>query len=133
MIQPEQTSLEAHQHIQRFLNGRPKLSEKELNAVLRLSQYLRVFGLLSATGYINQSNDQSNNKTRQQTVPVWTALLGQLYLADRAETEPLPPSPELMTAIKNLAQNDPTAYLALWRRSLIMANHWNFWAKAYKE
>ena len=76
-VQPEQMSLTAHGHIQKYLKseGKEHLEQEDLNAVLRLSQHLRIFGLLSAVGYINQSNDQEG-KVRLRTVPVWKSLFG---------------------------------------------------------
>jgi len=99
----------------------------DLTAVLRLSQHLRVFGLLSAVGYVNQSNDQ-NGKIRERTVPVWESLLGQLI----DEKNP-PKRKDLMEAVVKMAKTDPDLYLETWRRSLVLANHWNFWARAYQE
>jgi hypothetical protein len=126
-VRPEQTSLSAHRHIQTYLNGQPTLAEDDLTAVLRLSQHLRVFGLLSAVGYVNQSNDQ-NGRVRQRTVPVWESLLGQLV------DEQHPPKRQaLMAQVVAMAQNEPEKYMATWRRSLVLAQHWNFWARAYKE
>lgn len=127
MVNPEQTSLTAHYHIQKYLNDKPKLAEDDLTAVLRLSQHLRVFGLLSAVGYVNQSNDQ-NGRVRQRTVPVWEALLGQLI------NEQNPPDRQgLMEQVVTMARHEPEKYMATWRRSLVLAQHWNFWARAYKE
>ncbi|MGY2975696.1 hypothetical protein [Thermostichus sp. MS-CIW-37] len=126
-VRPEHTSLLAYKHIQQYMRSQGKefLSQEDLNAVLRLSQHLRVFGLLSAIGYVNQSNAQEG-KVRQRTVPVWTSLLGQLVTEDNS----LEPK-ALMQRIQALASDQPVEYLALWRRSLILANHWNFWARAY--
>jgi hypothetical protein len=129
MLQPEQLSLTAHKHIQAYLHRRHQttFSEKDLTAVLRLSQHLRVFGLLSAAGYVNQSNDQGG-EVRERTVPVWESLLGQLL------NEENPPSrTQLMGQILQMANQEPKQYMALWRRALVLANHWNFWARAYKE
>jgi hypothetical protein len=66
MIQPEEMNLLAYKHIQDYLNSAASLniSEEDLTAVLRLSQHLRVFGLLSAVGYINQTNDQDSKCPR---------------------------------------------------------------------
>jgi hypothetical protein len=76
MIQPEQMSLMAHDHIQKILkNG--TLTEDDLTAVYRLSQHLRVFGLLSAVGYLNQSTNKTESKIRDQISPVWKPLLAQ--------------------------------------------------------
>jgi len=127
MVQPEHMSLTAHKHIQAYLNNRSGLSDNDLTAVLRLSQHLRVFGLLSAAGYVNQSNAQGG-EVRERTVPVWESLLGQLV------NEENPPNRRnLMQQVVDLANNQPAEYMALWRKALILANHWNFWARAYKE
>lgn len=103
------------------------MTENDLTAVLRLSQHLRVFGLLSATGYVNQSNDQ-NGKIRQRTVPVWESLLGQLV-----DEKHVPDRQSLMQQVLEMANDRPAEYMATWRRALVLANHWNFWARAYKE
>jgi hypothetical protein len=128
-IQPEQMSLTAHAHIQTYLNetGKSKLNKDDVTAILRLAQHLRVFGLLSAVGYLNQSNAQQG-KVRERTEPVWKSLLGQLIEPDN------PPNAEhLMANVVEMASQKPSEYLAAWRRSLILANHWNFWARAYQE
>lgn len=129
-VQPEQISLNAYGHIQKYLetHNKQKLDKNDLNAVLRLSQHLRVFGLLSAVGYLNQSNAQKNNETRKRTVPVWQSLLGQLIDKDNP-----PNREELMKEVEQIARNQPSKYMAIWRKSLILANHWNFWARAYQE
>jgi hypothetical protein len=127
MIQPEQMSLAAHQHIQTYLKKQPHISEDELTAVLRLSQHLKVFGLLSAVGYVNQSNDQGG-KIRERTVPVWESLLGQLVNAKQP-----PNRKQLMDDVVEMANQRPTEYMATWRKALTLSNHWNFWARAYKE
>lgn len=128
-VQPEQMSLTAHQHIQKYLKdtGKPKLHEKDVTAVLRLAQHLRVFGLLSAVGYLNQSNDQKG-KVRERTKPVWKCLLGQLIDQDN----PLEAG-ALMATVVQMSQEEPSRYMATWRRALILANHWNFWARAYQQ
>lgn len=125
-IRSEQISLSAHEHIQRY-KGKSAMAGDDLTAVLRLSQHLRVFGLLSAVGYVNQNNDQ-DGKIRERTVPVWESLLGQLI----DEKNP-PKRKDLMKAVMEMAKNDPDLYLETWRRSLVLANHWNFWARAYQE
>jgi hypothetical protein len=124
VIQPEQMSLSAHAHIQKY---KKVLEEEDLTAVLRLSQHLRIFGLLSAVGYINQKNDQGG-KIRERTVPVWESLLGQLM----DENNP-PNRQELMDKVVKIAKEQPDVYMASWRRSLVLAQHWNFWARAYKK
>jgi hypothetical protein len=128
-VQPEQMSLTAHQHIQEYLKDteKPKLHDKEVTAVLRLAQHLRVFGLLSAVGYLNQSNDQEG-KVRERTKPVWKCLLGQLIDQDN----PLEAG-ALMATVVQMSQEEPSRYMATWRRALILANHWNFWARAYQQ
>ncbi len=129
LVRPEHISLLAHKHILGYMKEQKseKLTQDDLTAVLRLSQHLRVFGLLSAAGYVNQSNQQSG-KVRERTVPVWTALLRQLV----NEQDSIPPR-ELMRIIQEKANLSPNEYLALWRRALILSNHWNFWARAYQE
>ncbi|MBE9129430.1 hypothetical protein IQ257_27485 [Coleofasciculus sp. LEGE 07092] len=122
-------SLTAHAHIQTYLNetGKSKLNKDDVTAVLRLAQHLRVFGLLSAVGYLNQSNAQEG-KVRERTEPVWKSLLGQLI-----EPNNPPNAKNLMTNVVEMASQKPSEYMAAWRKSLILANHWNFWARAYQE
>jgi len=129
MVKADQISLDAHSHIQKYLLSQNKiaLSKEDLNAVLRLSQHLRVFGLLSAVGYINQTNDQEG-KVRQRTVPVWQSLLGQLIAPESTISKV-----DLMTRVVNMSKDESVQYLAAWRKSLIFTNHWNFWARAYQE
>ncbi|MEH2327343.1 MAG: hypothetical protein V7K32_28055 [Nostoc sp.] len=128
-VLPEQMSLVAHKHIQTYLENQhqQKLDKNDMTAVLRLSQHLRVFGLLSAVGYVNQSNAQGG-EVRERTVPVWESLLGQMI------NQANPPQREqLMEQVVQMTRNQPQLYMATWRRSLILANHWNFWARAYQE
>lgn len=127
MVQPEAMSLTAHEHIQTYLNSRPFLEEKELTAILRLSTHLRVFGLLSAVGYINQSNDQKGN-VRQRTVPVWKSLLGQMINNNHDIS-----AQELMETVKNMAKEEPKEYMIIWRKSLNLSQHWSFWGRAYTQ
>lgn len=122
---PDQMSLNAYQHIQEYLNGKPSLSKEEVNAVLRLSQHLRVFGLLSAVGYLNQARE---GKVQERTEPVWKSLLGQL-----TDSSNPPDKKQLMESVQDLARKDPSKYMALWRKALALAKHWNFWAKAYQQ
>jgi hypothetical protein len=136
MIQPEQMSLMAHQHIQNYLASisHKTMSKEDLNAVLRLSQHLRVFGLLSAAAYINQINTQEGKegqeskegKVRLRTLPVWKLLLGELI-----NSETPPSKQELRDTIVQMARDEPAKYMATWRKAMILSNHWNFWAKAY--
>ncbi|MHC5861902.1 hypothetical protein [Nostoc sp.] len=127
MLKPEQMSLTAHQHIQKYLESRPNtaISKEELNAILRLSQHLRVFGLLSAAAYVNQTNAQEG-KVRSRILPVWKSLLGQLI-----DSQNLPSEEELREAIVQMANDEPAKYMATWRQAMILSNHWNFWARAY--
>jgi len=129
MTLPEQMSLAAHEHIQNYLKKyeKQKLDKNDLNAVLRLSQHLRVFGLLSASGYINQSNAQEGD-VRKRIVPVWESLLGQML----DKNSPLNRE-EIMKAILSMTKNQPQKYMLNWRKSLLLANQWNFWARAYQE
>jgi hypothetical protein len=126
MIQPEQLSLLAHRHIEHYLEGRTQLSEDDLTAVLRLSQHLRVFGLLSAIGYTNQRNNQEG-RVRERTADVWKSLLWQL-LHDAGE----PDVQALKTEVINMATQQPAIYMSTWRRALELSKHWNFWARAYR-
>ncbi|MBD2667229.1 hypothetical protein H6G73_22635 [Richelia sinica FACHB-800] len=125
-------SLSAHEHIQKYLQycRKQKLDKNDLTAVLRLSQHLRVFGLLSAVGYLNQANAQDNNEVRKRTVPVWESLLGQMVALDKNKP---PNKEELMTQIVEMTGKQPQEYMLTWRKSLLLANHWNFWARAYQE
>jgi hypothetical protein len=132
VVQPEQMSLTAYQHIQEYLKAATKanIEKEDLNAVLRLSQHLRVFGLLSAVGYLNQSNAQENNETRKRTVPVWGLLLGQM-LGKTINASNALERRELMETVAEMARENPAEYMATWRKSLILAEQWNFWARAY--
>ncbi len=127
MIQPEQMSLMAHEHIQKYIESTSlgAISKEELNAILRLSQHLRVFGLLSAAAYVNQMNAQEG-KVQSRILPVWKLLLGQLINPE------IPPSAEeLRETIVQMAKNEPAQYMTTWRKAMILSNHWNFWARAY--
>lgn len=128
-VQSEQMSLFAHAAIQAYIKhkGEISLDKEDLNAVLRLSQHLRIFGLLSAVGYINQTNDQGG-KVRKRTVPVWHCLLGYLIApSENLDTK------DLMEKVINLTKNEPQQYMSMWRKSLLLAPHWNFWARAYSK
>lgn len=127
MLKPEQMSLTAHQHIQKYLESSSNtvISKEELNAILRLSQHLRVFGLLSAAAYVNQTNAQEG-KVRSRILLVWKSLLGQLI-----DSQSLLSEEELREAIVQMANDQPAKYMATWRKAMILSNHWNFWARAY--
>ena len=127
MIKPEQMSLAAHNHIQKILDDE-QLTIEDLNAIYRLSQHLRTFGLLSAVGYINQSSTKTEGTIRERILPIWKSLLAQL-LNQAEDIEPK----KLMNTVISYANNRPHIYMLQWRRSLELSQHWNFWARAYKE
>lgn len=127
MVQPEQMSLTAHQHVQTYLGTSSLMEEKDLTAILRLSTHLRVYGLLSAVGYINQTNDQGG-EVRQRTIPVWRSLLGQLIANDSTIDQR-----QLMEQVKKMADKNSTEYMQMWRKALKISHYWNFWGRAYKE
>jgi hypothetical protein len=133
MVQPEQMSLAAHAHIQRYLqtSAKSNMEKEDLNAVLRLSQHLRLFGLLSAVGYVNQQNAQGG-QVRERTVPVWGSLIGQL-LGQSIDTNNAQQRRELMETVVNMARQQPSQYMQNWRKSLMLAEQWNFWARAYSQ
>ena len=127
MIKPEQMSLAAHSHIQNILTD-GTLTKEDVNSVQRLSQHLRVFGLLSAAGHINQSNQQKG-KIKERSVPIWTPLLAQLLQKD-LNIDPK----DLMNEVLKIAKAETgNTYMLQWRRSLEFSQHWNFWARAYKK
>ncbi len=125
-VRPEQMSLDAYQHIQLCLNGKSYLDKEDVTAILRLSQHLRVFGLLSAVGYLNHSKA---GKVQDRTKPMWKPLLWRLM----HENESVGSEADLMTAVEQMARNCSPLYMATWRRALILSNHWNFWARAYQK
>jgi hypothetical protein len=123
-VKPEHSSLQAYAHIQKYLNGKQKLSKEEVTAVLRLSQHLRVFGLLSAVGYLSQAKE---GKIQEKTSPVWKSLLSQMIDLES------PTKQELMQQVEHMARGNSALYMATWRKALVLSNHWNFWARAYQE
>ena len=127
MVKPEQISLTAHKHIQTYLESSAKtaIDKEDLNAILRLSQHLRVFGLLSAAAYVKQTNAQEG-KVRSRILPVWKSLLGQFINPQKPPSED-----ELREAIVKMARTEPAKYMATWRQAMMLSNHWNFWARAY--
>lgn len=133
MVQPEQMSLSAHAHIKQYLqtSAKSNMEKEDLNAVLRLSQHLRLFGLLSAVGYVNQQNAQGG-QVRERTVPVWGSLIGQL-LAQPIDTNNPQQRRQLMETVVNMARQEPARYMQTWRKSLMLAEQWNFWARAYSQ
>lgn len=125
-VRPEQMSLDAYQHIQLCLTGKSHLDKDDVTAILRLSQHLRVFGLLSAVGYLNHSKA---GKVQDRTKRMWMPLLWRLIY----EHEPVGSERDLMTAVKQMAGDKAPLYMATWRKALILSNHWNFWAKAHQK
>ncbi|NJO64723.1 MAG: hypothetical protein HC836_43270 [Richelia sp. RM2_1_2] len=127
MVKPEQMSLTAHQHIQGYLSSSAnnEISKEDLNAILRLSQHLRVFGLLSAAAYVKQQNAQEGI-VRSRILPVWKSLLGQLIDSQNPLSET-----ELRDAVVAMAKDEPAQYMTTWRKAMVLSNHWNFWARAY--
>jgi hypothetical protein len=125
---PEQMSLDAYQHIQLCLKlyEKSQFDKDDVTAILRLSQHLRVFGLLSAIGYLNHAKA---GKVQDRTKPMWKPLLWRLI----HENEPIGSEAELMAEIEQMARNRSPLYMATWRRALILSNHWNFWARAYQK
>jgi len=121
----EQMSLNAYQHIQKYLNSKNALSKEEVTAILRLSQHLRVFGLLSAVGYLNQTKE---GKVQERIEPVWKSLLGQLI-----EPNNPPEKKQLMQKVEEMARQNPSNYMATWRKALALSKHWNFWARAHQQ
>ncbi|ANV85875.1 hypothetical protein AWQ21_15200 (plasmid) [Picosynechococcus sp. PCC 7003] len=119
-------SLKAYDHIQGYLADRHQttINQEDLNAILRLSQHLRIFGLLSAVGYINQQNAQGG-QVRERTVPAWKSLLIQQLGLNPDFTQRA-----LMDHVIELQRNQPAQYLAQWRQAMVMSKHWNFWARA---
>jgi hypothetical protein len=128
-IRPENLSLTAHAHILAYFEKYPrdsqKLNDNEVTAILQLSQHLRVFGLLSAVGFVKQTNQQPG-EVKKCIRSVWELLLAQLL-------DPQKDSDALMTEVVILAKERPSEYMAQWRRALQLSKHWNFWAKAYQE
>lgn len=124
-VKPEKMSLDAYQHIQSYLKDREKLSKDEVTAVLRLSQHLRVFGLLSAVGYLNQAKE---GKVQEKTSPIWKSLLGQMI-----DPDDVPNKQALMQQIEQMARHNSSLYMATWRKALALSNHWNFWARANQD
>ncbi len=129
-VQPEHTSLTAHSHIAAYLDKFERaerlLTDSEINAVLQLAQHLRVFGLVSAAGFVGQTNDQGGS-TQEKRRPVWELLLCQLI-----DDPQVIDAKTLKSEVLNIASSQPAMYMALWRRAVLFSKHWNFWAKAYQ-
>ena len=130
-VRPEHMSLTAHEHItaylEKFSKGTQQLEDSEIVSILQLSQHLRVFGLLSAVGFVKQTNQQSGDvqKKRRQ---VWELLLCKLL-----GSEEIVDAKTLMDTVVKMTKDRPAEYMALWRRSIALSKHWNFWAKAYQK
>ena len=129
-VQPEHTSLTAHSHIaayiDKFERAERLLTDSEINAVLQLAQHLRVFGLVSAAGFVGQTNDQGGS-TQEKRRPVWELLLCQLI-----DDPEVIDAKTLKREVLKIASDQPAMYMALWRRAVLFSKHWNFWAKAYQ-
>ena len=148
-IQPEKLSLLAHAHVQAYISEewrseekRPadKLTDAEATSIFQLAQHLRVFGLLSAVGFISQSNQQGGDKSKQRG-KVWKTLLGSLMSdAPSIQVEDIKEGADfhtakLMAKVKDLAEQQKTQseYMAMWQKAMKLSKHWSFWAKAYQE
>lgn len=130
LLQPEQMSLEAYQHIQECLNDKKvkDLEKGDVTAVMELSQHLRVFGVLSAVGYVRHAREGDK---RKRIRPMWTPLLWRLVCGDKQRpSDDKQARQELMNATYTLSTKDPKGYMVRWRQALKLSNHWNFWARA---
>ena len=97
-----------------------------MTAVLKLAQHLRVFGLLSAAGFVKQANQQEG-EVKEKIRPVWESLLCQLV--DNSEVKD---ATALMAEILTMTNERPADYMALWRWAIALSKHWSFWARAYQ-
>lgn len=132
-LQPEQMSLEAYSHIQECLRDKKveSLKKEEVTAVVQLAQHLRVFGLLSAVGYVRHARE---GKIRDRIRPMWTPLLWRLLCGNKPKPEDDKKArQELMNVTYTLSTQDQRGYMVKWRQALKLSNHWNFWARAYQE
>lgn len=129
-VQPEHMSLTAHAHITAYMvkqDSASSLSSNDVTAVLKLAQHLRVFGLLSAAGFVKQANQQEG-EVKDRLRPVWESLLCQLLnIAEVGDAD------ALMAAVVEMTGQRPSEYMALWRRAIAISKHWNFWARAYQQ
>lgn len=132
-LQPEQISLEAYSHIQECLKDKQakNLEKEDVTAVIQLSQHLRVFGLLSAVGYIRHARE---GEIRKRIRPIWTPLLWRLVCGQKARpNDDKQTRQELMDATYTLSTQNQKGYMVIWRQALQLSNHWNFWARAYQK
>jgi hypothetical protein len=125
-VRPEQMSLDAYAHIQTCLHGRESLDKEEVTAILQLSQHLRVFGLLSAVGYLKHARE---GKVKERTQPMWLPLLWCLVYG----SQPLGTKDDLLQEVEKRARTESALYMATWRKALTLSQHWNFWARAYQK
>jgi hypothetical protein len=125
-VRPEQVSLDAYAHIQTCLKGREHLEKEEVTAILQLSQHLRVFGLLSAVGYLKHARE---GEVKKRTQPMWLPLLWRLVCG----SESLGQEEELLKKVEQMARNESALYMTTWRKALTLSQHWNFWARAYQK
>lgn len=133
-LQPEQMSLEAYRHIQECLKRKAvtTLPKEDVTAIIQLTQHLRVFGLLSAVGYVRHARE---GKIRDRIRPMWMPLLWRLIFGSDAKipTNDSQARQNLMDETYKLSTQDPKGYMVKWRLALKLANHWNFWARAFQE
>ncbi|MFE4108664.1 hypothetical protein [Almyronema epifaneia] len=129
-LQPEQMSLEAYRHIQECLQTKEAayLQKEDVTAVVQLAQHLRVFGLLSAVGYVRHARE---GKIRERIRPMWLPLLWRLVCGDqKLPSDEKQARQTLMNATYTLSTQNPKGYMVKWRQALKLSNHWNFWARA---
>ena len=131
-VRPEKISLMAYSHIEKCLDGKKPLTKKQVTAIAELAQHLRVFGLLSAVGYIRHARA---GEKREQIRPMWTPLLWHLIFGEEASSDKYDQETrqKLMKKIYKLSTKDPKKYMFYWSESLKLSNHWIFWARAYQE
>ncbi|WP_416674382.1 hypothetical protein [Egbenema bharatensis] len=132
-LQPEQMSLAAYGHIQECLKDKQVefLKKEDVTAVVQLAQHLRVFGLLSAVGYVRHARE---GKIRERIRPMWTPLLWRLVCGDEVRPKQEKAARQaLMNVTYTLSTEDPKGYMVKWRQGMKLANHWNFWARACQE
>ncbi|NJR62635.1 MAG: hypothetical protein HC769_29855, partial [Cyanobacteria bacterium CRU_2_1] len=119
-------SLLAYNHIQECLKDKKVeyLKKEDVTAVVQLAQHLRVFGLLSAVGYVRHARD---GKIRERIRPMWTPLLWRLVCGDKQRpANDKQVRQELMNATYTLSTQDQKGYMVKWRQALKLSNHWNF-------
>ncbi|NJL87733.1 MAG: hypothetical protein HC886_19905 [Leptolyngbyaceae cyanobacterium SM1_1_3] len=123
-------SLEAYRHIQECLQTKEvsALQKEDVTAVVQLAQHLRVFGLLSAVGYVRHARE---GKIRDRIRPMWLPLLWRLICGDqKLPSDEKQARQTLMNATYTLSTQNQKGYMVKWRQALKLSNHWNFWARA---